>query len=40
MDVRRKVEYDLEYIKRTSIAEDIRILLQTLPVMVFKKGAL
>lgn len=39
-DVRRKVEYDLEYIKRSSIAEDIRILLQTLPVMVFKKGAL
>lgn len=39
-DVRKKVEYDLEYIRRSSIAEDARILAQTLPVMMFKKGAL
>ncbi len=39
-DVRKKVEYDLEYIRRSSITEDVRILVQTVPVMVFKKGSL
>src|SRR5215472_3239526 len=32
-DVRRKVQYDLEYIKRQSFAEDCRIMLQTVPVI-------
>jgi len=38
-DVRRKVQYDLEYIRRQSLAEDCRIMLQTVPVIVFRKGA-
>lgn len=39
-DVRRKVQFDLEYIRRRSVAEDLRIMAQTLPVMVLRKGAL
>jgi lipopolysaccharide/colanic/teichoic acid biosynthesis glycosyltransferase len=38
-DVRRKVSYDLEYIARQSVAEDFRIMMRTLPVMLFKRGA-
>lgn len=38
-DVRRKVQFDLEYIRRQSFAEDCRIMLQTVPVIVFRKGA-
>jgi lipopolysaccharide/colanic/teichoic acid biosynthesis glycosyltransferase len=37
-DVRNKVRYDLEYLSRQSLAEDIRIMVMTLPVMLFKKG--
>jgi lipopolysaccharide/colanic/teichoic acid biosynthesis glycosyltransferase len=39
-DVRRKVEFDLEYIQRRSPAYDLQILLRTVPVMIFKRGAL
>jgi lipopolysaccharide/colanic/teichoic acid biosynthesis glycosyltransferase len=39
-DVRRKVELDLEYIRRRSPVEDLRIMARTLPVMVGRKGAL
>ena len=38
-DVRRKVEYDLAYIERRSVVEDMRIMAKTLPVMIFRKGA-
>src|SRR5690606_27976459 len=38
-DVRRKLSFDLEYIKRESAMEDLRILLRTVPVMLFRKGA-
>src|SRR5437660_8668811 len=38
-DVRRKVSYDLEYIGRQSVLEDLRIMANTVPVMLFKKGA-
>jgi len=38
-DVRRKVELDLEYIHRQSFLEDLRIMLRTGPVLIFKKGA-
>lgn len=38
-DVRNKVQLDLEYIERRSAAEDLRIMLRTVPVMVFQKGA-
>ena len=37
-DVRRKVRFDLEYIQRRSAVEDARIMLQTVPVMLFRKG--
>lgn len=37
-DVRTKVRYDLEYLERQSVVEDLRIMLRTLPVMLFKKG--
>ena len=39
-DVRRKVELDLEYIDRRSAAEDLVIMAKTMPVMVFRKGAM
>jgi lipopolysaccharide/colanic/teichoic acid biosynthesis glycosyltransferase len=32
-DVRTKVHYDLEYIRRQSVAEDLRIMLQTIPIV-------
>jgi lipopolysaccharide/colanic/teichoic acid biosynthesis glycosyltransferase len=38
-DVRRKVAYDLDYIQRRSLWEDIRIMARTIPVMLFKRGA-
>ena len=37
-DVRAKVRYDLEYLERQSIAEDLRIMVKTVPVMLFRKG--
>ncbi len=38
-DVRTKVALDLEYISRQSFGEDLKIMLRTVPVLVFKKGA-
>jgi lipopolysaccharide/colanic/teichoic acid biosynthesis glycosyltransferase len=38
-DVRRKVQLDLEYISRRSTWFDLRIMLLTVPVMVFRRGA-
>jgi lipopolysaccharide/colanic/teichoic acid biosynthesis glycosyltransferase len=38
-DVRKKVSLDLEYIARVSLANDLRIMALTVPVMVFRKGA-
>jgi len=37
-DVRRKVGFDLEYISRRSPAEDLRIMLMTLPAVLKKRG--
>ncbi len=37
-DVRRKVQYDLEYIERQSIFEDLRIMAKTVPVVLFRRG--
>jgi len=39
-DVRRKVAFDLDYIARQSLAEDLKIMLLTPPAMVLRKGAL
>jgi lipopolysaccharide/colanic/teichoic acid biosynthesis glycosyltransferase len=38
-DVRRKVQYDLEYMKKQSLAHDLRIMTMTLPVMIFRRGS-
>lgn len=38
-DVRRKVEHDIEYIHRASAWEDVKIMLKTVPVMLFRRGA-
>jgi lipopolysaccharide/colanic/teichoic acid biosynthesis glycosyltransferase len=38
-DVKRKLDYDLEYAARQSAREDLRIMLRTVPVVVFGKGA-
>jgi lipopolysaccharide/colanic/teichoic acid biosynthesis glycosyltransferase len=37
-DVRTKVHYDLEYIRRQSVTEDLRIMLRTLPVILLRRG--
>jgi lipopolysaccharide/colanic/teichoic acid biosynthesis glycosyltransferase len=37
-DVRQKVSYDLEYIQRQSVLEDLRIMSITIPVMLFRRG--
>jgi lipopolysaccharide/colanic/teichoic acid biosynthesis glycosyltransferase len=37
-DVRRKVQYDLEYIRKESPLADLRILMATLPAVVVKRG--
>ena len=37
-DVRTKVRYDLEYISRRSLWEDVRIMLQTIPVVFLRRG--
>jgi lipopolysaccharide/colanic/teichoic acid biosynthesis glycosyltransferase len=38
-DVRTKVRFDLDYIERQSMWFDLRIMVMTLPVMLFRKGA-
>jgi lipopolysaccharide/colanic/teichoic acid biosynthesis glycosyltransferase len=37
-DVRTKVSYDLEYIRRQGLVEDLRIMLQTIPTILFRRG--
>jgi lipopolysaccharide/colanic/teichoic acid biosynthesis glycosyltransferase len=37
-DVRKKVDFDLAYIRRRSALEDAKIMLNTLPVMLGRKG--
>jgi lipopolysaccharide/colanic/teichoic acid biosynthesis glycosyltransferase len=37
-DVRRKVQYDLEYVQRQGLGHDLRIMSMTLPVMLFRRG--
>ncbi|CAN5606363.1 sugar transferase [soil metagenome] len=38
-DVKRKLAFDLEYAARQSVLEDLRIMLRTVPVVVFGRGA-
>lgn len=37
-DVRFKVRHDLEYLRRQGVGEDLRILLRTVPVVLFRRG--
>ena len=37
-DVRRKLAFDLEYIRRQSAFEDLRIMLRTIPVILLRRG--
>lgn len=37
-DVRQKVRYDLEYVSRQGLFEDLRIMSMTLPVILFRRG--
>jgi lipopolysaccharide/colanic/teichoic acid biosynthesis glycosyltransferase len=37
-DVRTKVRFDLEYIRRRSLWEDLRIMLRTVPVVFLRRG--
>lgn len=37
-DVRTKVRYDLEYLQRQGVAQDLLIMARTLPVMIFNRG--
>src|SRR5260370_2736803 len=38
-DVQRKLAFDLEYIARQSVLEDLKIIVRTLPVVVWRRGA-
>jgi lipopolysaccharide/colanic/teichoic acid biosynthesis glycosyltransferase len=38
-DVRRKVAYDLLYMRRQSLSEDLWIMLRTVPVVLFRVGS-
>jgi lipopolysaccharide/colanic/teichoic acid biosynthesis glycosyltransferase len=38
-DVRSKLLYDLEYLRRCSASEDLKILMRTVPVVLLRKGA-
>ncbi len=38
-DVTKKVSLDLEYLQRQSVAEDLKIMLQTVPTVALKRGA-
>jgi lipopolysaccharide/colanic/teichoic acid biosynthesis glycosyltransferase len=37
-DVRKKVSYDLEYLQRQGVREDLRIMAKTVPVILFRRG--
>jgi lipopolysaccharide/colanic/teichoic acid biosynthesis glycosyltransferase len=37
-DVRAKVRFDLEYIQRQGMIEDLRIMVKTIPVVLFRRG--
>jgi len=38
-DVKQKVNYDLEYLNRQGFWSDLKIMAQTIPVMLFRRGA-
>jgi len=38
-DVKKKVEHDLDYLRRASAWEDFKIMVKTIPVMLFRRGS-
>ncbi|HEX9892588.1 MAG TPA: sugar transferase [Gemmatimonadales bacterium] len=38
-DVRKKVDHDLEYLRKASAWEDFKIMVKTIPVMLFRRGS-
>ncbi len=38
-DVRKKLVFDLEYVQRRSFLNDLKIMIRTIPVVIFKRGA-
>mgnify|MGYP003554641283 CR=1 FL=1 len=37
-DVKRKVQFDIDYIRRQSLSEDLKIMVKTVPVILFRRG--
>ena len=37
-DVKKKVQYDLEYLQKQSMWEDVKIMAKTIPVLLFRRG--
>jgi len=37
-DVKRKVEFDLRYIRKQGVIEDLKIIIKTVPVILFRRG--
>ena len=37
-DVRKKVQFDLQYIQRQSLLEDLKIMVKTVPVVLLRRG--
>ncbi len=37
-DVKRKLSHDLEYIERRTVWQDLKIMIKTIPVMLFRRG--
>ena len=37
-DVKRKVEFDLRYIEKQGVIEDLKIMFKTVPVILFRRG--
>jgi lipopolysaccharide/colanic/teichoic acid biosynthesis glycosyltransferase len=37
-DVRKKVHYDLEYLRRQGLLEDFKIMIKTIPVVLLRRG--
>ena len=37
-DVKRKVQYDIDYIRRQSLSQDLKIMVKTVPVILFRRG--
>ena len=38
-DVRAKLAFDIEYIRRQSTLEDLKVMVRTVPVMLFGSGS-